>query len=179
MKMSRLIILIVVIVLVIIGYINLKQNNKVINTELFKLWEKELLIHDTLLNENYLSCNHHKKFIIISIVDGDCSCSVETIEKWQEFISGNELITKKTKVIIFVNSARAFFVHCNLFKKIAPDIRFIFDPDNLFITTNDLNQLTTDFMTFLIDSTKVIKLVGNPVSNSEVKELYLSFLAEN
>jgi hypothetical protein len=120
----------------------------------------------------------NKKFKIVSILDGDCSCSVETLEKWQEYINTNELIAKNAEIIIFITTDREFFVYEGIFKKIVPDICLILDLNNTSTVMNNLTYASNNFMTLLIDSTKTVKLVGNLLLNKEIKKLYQAYLSD-
>jgi len=176
--MNKLTIFVVIYIIFSVGCIQKKKtDNYELATNINTIWGKKLILDDSLF-DSYCVGHVNKKFRIVSILDGDCSCSVETLERWQEYRNTNELIARNTEIIIFMTTEREFFVHEEIFKKIAPNICLIFDPNNTFTVVNNLTYTSNNFMTFLIDSTKTVKLVGNPLLNKEIKKLYQNYLSD-
>ncbi|MDE5417925.1 hypothetical protein L3049_07885 [Labilibaculum sp. DW002] len=117
-----------------------------------------------------LECIDNKEFKIVTRIDGDCSVCIDELLEWKKMVQdyGSEL-----------NLSFHFYVATNnfeIFKKINKStIRFpyplIFDRlDDLRIK----NNLKKDkrFNTFLLDRDNRVVLIGNPIRNKKIKQLY-------
>jgi len=166
--------------LVALGCVNKeKADSYDFETKVNALWGKKIIINDSIFNTHCLTRYHDKKYKIITSIDGDCSCSIEALEKWEKYKLTNKLVAKKTEVIIFITSEYDFLINEEIFKKIAPDICLIFDLNNTYVTMNKLTYISNNLMTFLLDSTNTVKLIGNPVSNKKIEKLYQTYLFNN
>ena len=156
-----------------------KADRYEIETQFNALWGKKIIINDSIFNTYCLTSYNNKKYRIVTSIDGDCSCSIEALEKWEKYKLTNKLVAKKTEVVIFITSEYDFLINEEIFKKIAPDICLIFDLNNTYVTMNKLIYKSNSLMTFLIDTTNTVKLIGNPVSNKKIKKLYQTYLFNN
>lgn len=113
---------------------------------------------------------------VVVFVDsiGCISCKLQ-LPKWKEFINEvNSLCEKNVSFMFFFQS------------KNIKELRYIFKHNNfsfpVCIDTNDcfnsLNHFPEDmmFQTFLVDKDNYVKVIGNPIHNLSVKDLYLSEL---
>ena len=165
------------IVLIIILTLNTSCNPNKKNEEYVKYWmDRELVLpSDTAIIEaidsnSKLDYIENKEFKIVTRIDGDCSVCIDELLEWKKLVQeyANEL-----------NLSFHFYVTTNnfeIFKKINKStIRFpyplIFDRlDDLRIK----NNLKKDkrFNTFLLDRDNRVVLIGNPIRNKKIKQLY-------
>jgi hypothetical protein len=115
------------------------------------------------------------KLIIASYIDGNCSTCINNIKKWcsfsNEFSDFNQV---EFKMYIYANNKD--FIG-KLMMDYKPKIIFYDDYEKLFYKKNKLID-DPRFQTFLLKGNKVL-LIGNPVSNNQVKLLYKDELYRN
>lgn len=87
--MKRFIKIIIHIIFFITIALGCIKNDKMSNYELAgkvnALWNKKIMIDNSLFNTHCLTSYKNKSYKIVTTVDGDCSCSIEALEKWQEY----------------------------------------------------------------------------------------------
>lgn len=122
-----------------------------------------------------VSYSTNSQYKILTYIDsfGCTSCKLK-LNKWIEFISylDSSMSNKIDYIFIFnpkssgVKDLKAELYLNNFTKPICLDLKDEF---------NSLNNFPTeyDFQTFLLDSNNRVKIIGNPISNSNIKELYL------
>lgn len=115
-------------------------------------------------------------YIVLSYIDkGGCVKCKLKLYKWKEFKEQLVALGKSVSIVFVANES--VIKDLDLLLKEAdfqPD-RLICDKDNKFKTQNNIPK---DFMlqTFLLDKTLKIVLVGNPIHNAKVKELYVKYM---
>ena len=181
---SKLIILILFLGLVISSC---KRKDPVATVEnIVKEWKgKEINFPDDLFftiygKDTVPSVNQDKQYKILMYIDsiGCTSCKLK-IEKWKEFIEYLEpLMDGKIDYLFFFHPQRTGV------KKLKAELYsngfsypVCFDLDDKL---NKLNQFPqeSDFQTFLLDKNNQVLVIGNPVNNSAIKELYLEILLD-
>jgi len=152
-----------------------REKNDDLN-HLFELfYNREFKIDVFYIKNNSVTRFIDKPFLIISSIDGDCSCSVEQLEKWQNLKNFIGSYYDNVEIIIYLSSEYDFLVYEELFKEIAPGLCLVFDKENLYLSNNDLHLVPDNFRTFLLDSTNSVKIIGNPINNPKVYEIYTSY----
>lgn len=124
---------------------------------------------------SYFTNNQYK---ILTYIDsfGCTSCKLK-LNKWIDFINYLDSFTSNKIDYIFifnpknrgVKDLKAELYLNNFTKPICLDLK-----DELNLINNFPTEY--DFQTFLLDSNNHVKLIGNPISNSDIKELYLETL---
>jgi hypothetical protein len=120
---------------------------------------------------------HKADYKVVVFVDsvGCISCKLQ-LPKWKEFMHEVDSLSDGSVPFIF------FFQ-----TKDIRELRYIFRRDDfshpVCIDTEDsfnkLNRFSTEmmFQTFLVDSNNCVRVIGNPIHNLSVKELYLKEIA--
>lgn len=112
----------------------------------------------------------HKVLVFVDSL-GCTSCKLQ-LHRWKEFIQHTDSITRgKVPFLFFFQS------------KEMKEIRYLLKKENFNIPVcldqldelNKLNHFSADtrFQTFLLDKDNKIKVIGNPVHNPNIRELYL------
>lgn len=161
------------------GCLNRKREiNSQIETHVNEFMGKKLILYDSL-QQNYCITQYknNRNYKIVTSLDGDCSCSIEALTKWQNYKTSNQLITENVEVIVFLTSNSEILLHKDIFKEIAPDICLVFDQGNLYLNMNNLNFKSNNLATFLLDNTNTVVLIGNPLANKKIYTLYQSYLS--
>jgi len=138
--------------------------------------EKEILIPDNNISIKFLGrdtlCSDlwNKPFKIFTYIDsiGCTSCQLGVLE-WSALIN-----TCRQQQI---DVGFIFVVHSSDFKRFDSEIQFhefdypiIFDYKNQFHKINQFPH--TPFRTFLLDKNNKVKLIGSPINNPQMWELY-------
>lgn len=120
---------------------------------------------------NYQIPQSEYKVLIYVDSIGCTSCKLQ-LHKWKELIEYTDSVTQKKVPFLF-------FFH----PKDAKEIRYLLKRDgfdrpiciDLDARLNKLNKFPADmtFQTFLLDKNNKVAVLGNPVHNTAVKELYL------
>lgn len=180
---------IVIIVIIFLGTVvsSCKQKDPVMSVEeIVKEWKgKEIAfpsnLHFSILGTDSLyAVDFNKQYKILMYIDsvGCTSCKLK-IEKWGEFIKEYKPVIgdKIEYLFIFhpqktgVKSLKAELYANNFLTPVC------FDLEDEFNKLNNLPQ-DFDFQTFLLNKENQVLVVGNPVNNSAIKELYLDILLD-
>lgn len=154
-------------------------------TRLVSEWQgKEILFPEDMVFTRYISdtVNYQipeSDYKILVYVDsiGCTSCKLQ-LHKWKELM--NKIYSTVTNNISFI-----FVFHPKdlkeieyLLKRDQFDIPIYMDWDDRF---NKLNQFPSDitFQTFLLNRENKVIILGNPIHNLAVKDLYLKEISEN
>jgi hypothetical protein len=129
-----------------------------------------LLKDDNILpiEESNLRSNEMK---IVTSINGNCHICVYNLDKWkQELIK--KLNSKKLHFIFYLHTDDYDLFKKSLYYKISGDYPLLIDTTNAFVSDNDLPKMDKRFHTFLINKNNEIILVGNPLQNIKIKNLY-------
>lgn len=115
------------------------------------------------------------RFKILTYVDslGCTTCKLQ-LPKWKNFLSSLDSAQLSASVLFFFNSSSVHEI-CHLLKRFDFNYFVYWDvKDNL----NHLNHFPADFrfQTFLLDSHNRVLVIGNPIHNPLIKELYLQVM---
>jgi hypothetical protein len=157
-----------------------KDNRKDEITQIIQTWQgKEILfpnditftMHgiDTVAYE--ISTSPHKIVMYIDSV-GCMSCRFH-FDRWNEFISEIDSLTNATVPVLFFFHAKNPREISQHLQRDNINIPVVFDLQDKL---NTLNQFPThqQFQTFLLDEENKVVLIGNPVNNLTIREMYLS-----
>jgi hypothetical protein len=106
---------------------------------------------------------------IITYINGDCPECIIKLREWDEFMSINSK-NKEVKLQIMVSSNNFYF-----FESVCEQMHFdrpvVYDTNASFISKNILND--AHLHTLLVDSNNMILLIGNPLNNKKLTDLYI------
>ncbi len=138
------------------------QEKKELAQQLQSLLGKELKL------PNY-EIKHHKALKIATFVDGGCAACIDDLIKWKNWV------TQYKQDIEFLFFVYAFDKQAMSYidsSKVKMDHPLIFDPKKSFLIKNNLPPDKKMFQTFLLDKDNNVLLVGNPLFNNKLAELY-------
>lgn len=169
------------IILIIIGGCHQTDNNKI--TNIVSEWQNKKITFPTqIIFNNQDSIPFFipsSKFKILVYIDsaGCTSCKLQ-LPQWKEFIHEVDSITGGNSIpfLLFFNAKNykeiSYYLQRDEFH-----IPVCFDKND---SLNKLNHFPSDimFQTFLLDSNNNVNIIGNPIRNSKIKELYLKTITE-
>jgi hypothetical protein len=156
-----------------------KQKKIKEETAVYSRWfNKKIELPQTTVNDtDCINCTQgifsdRKGYMIISIFDIGCSSCMETLDNWKEF---TKLMNKRNVKVAFIIPPELMDMY-NRQKQLFDGLTLYFDKKYRFI---EANQISPDkaLQTFLIDKTNKIVILGNPVINPGVRNIYLKFTA--
>lgn len=162
--------------------INNNQNNNTKNQSKEKvkayIGKKIILPEDSLIHlkdDNVLPIEesnlHSNEMKIVTSINGNCHICVYNLDKWkQELIK--KINSKKLKFIFYLYTDDYGLFKESLYYKISGDYPLLIDTTNAFISDNDLPKMDNRFHTFLLNKNNEVILVGNPLQNIKIKNLY-------
>lgn len=112
----------------------------------------------------------YKTFIYVDSI-GCLSCKLQ-LDKWKELIPQFDSITKKNMAFLFILDTKNVNRMEEIFRE--KDFKYPVYID-MKGELNRLNHFSSDdrFQTFLLDADNRVVIIGNPVHNSAIKDLYL------
>lgn len=150
--------------------ISCQKNSRYEATQIIKEWQNKV-INFTEEAQSYLISDSSSYKILVYVDSSGCSSCKLQLNKWKEFIDEIKpkpnflfcIHSKDEKEINFIRRRYQFFF---------PIYQDIND------TLNKLNHFPKDerFHTFLLDSNNRVRVIGNPVHNPKIKELYLKVI---
>ena len=168
-----------IFILIIVLFSSCVESEKERVTRLVKEWDgKQILFpqnqvftiqgRDTV---NFYFQNFEYK--IITYVDslGCTNCKLQ-LERWKTFMQEVDSIKNVSVPFVFVFHPKNVKELRNILRGHAFDYPVFFDEKDDF---NALNRFPDDmmFQTFLLDKDNKVQVIGNPVLNPQVKELYI------
>lgn len=159
-----------------------KESDKERITRLVEEWQgKEIKFPDRMLFTRFVTDtvdyqipqSDYKVLIYVDSV-GCTSCKLQ-LPKWKELITYVDSVTNRSVPFLFVFQSKDDKELRYMLKRDNFDLPVCIDRNNRF---NDQNDFPSDltFQTFLLDRNNKVAVIGNPVHNLQVKELYLKQL---
>lgn len=114
------------------------------------------------------------KVLVYTDSIGCTNCKL-SLGEWKEFICKADSLTDgKVPFLFFFHTKRQKDI-INQLKAFKIDLPVCMDHNDQL---NLLNKFPSDmqFQTFLIDRNNRVKVIGNPVNNSKIRDLYLDFI---
>lgn len=166
-------------------FISCKQKGTIDTTEsIVKEWKgKKIVFPDdvyfTIQGSDTVSFSDwDKQYKILVYVDsvGCTSCKLK-IEKWKKFIEYLEPIMGEKIGYLFFFHPQRFGIKTLKAELYANEFLtpVCFDSNDKLNKANNFSK-ESDFQTFLLDRDDRVLVVGNPINNSAIKELYLDIL---
>ena len=156
-----------------------KENNKEKFALLVQEWQgKEIVFPQDMVFTRFVTelveyriPDAEYKVLIYVDSTGCTSCKLQ-LPKWKELIAHVESTTTSNIPFIFVFPSKADKELRYILKRDNFDRPVCIDRDSRLDKLNKFPQDIT-FQTFLLDQDNKVKVIGNPVHNLEVKDLYL------
>lgn len=160
-----------------------KPSSKKNISNIVSIWQdKEIIFPEKVSFTTYgvnttpvrINDNDYKILCYIDTL-GCTSCKLQLF-KWKEFIHEIDSIEGEGRVsFLFFFNSKDYKEISYFLKRDEFNIPVCFDKND---SLNKLNHFPTDmmFQTFLLDSNNRVKIVGNPILNTQIKKLYLEML---
>ena len=106
---------------------------------------------------------------IVTRIDGKClSCTKELLD-WKDFMDTLDITNFDVRIYLNIKDFELIRHYLERWRFEYP---IVLDRDNRFELVNEIPR-ESEFQTFLLNEKNQIILVGNPLKNSELKQLYL------
>lgn len=115
------------------------------------------------------------KYKLVVYTDGDCGQCISELYKWTEFINDNREVFKSVREIFIIYSEN-FQRFEYITEKAEIKLPFYYDSTNLYITQNEIYE--NMLQTLILDKNNKIVIVGSPIENAAMRELYRKVLSE-
>lgn len=159
-------------------FINKRRSFHETKSRIDKLYGKTLVLPDTLnilYHNQLMPCKKtnllHGELFIVSRISGTCARCVHNLKIWEEELI-NHVDTSRIKFLFYIYSDDYKYFKNIFYPEINHDYPLLIDTKDSFIVLNKLTEYDSRFHTFLLDENHNIKLVGSPLFNNEMKELY-------
>lgn len=154
------------------------RNNKMhsINMEVKHWLGKEVYLPKLsdmrTLERNSISSPLEKRVKIMTIINASCGTCIEEFKKWNDFMKTTDTTLVGYVFLLYSNDDLMTFENTN-----ANYLQFPYpyfnDKENEVIEKNGFNIEQKDYNTFLLNKENEIVLVGNPIYNNSISDLYL------
>jgi|AGTN01.2.fsa_nt_gi Protein of unknown function (DUF1573). len=145
--------------------------------------DKEIIFPDNLIFTKYgkdtidyqIPVSPYKILMYVDSI-GCTSCKLH-LDKWNEFISEVDLSTDGLVPVLFFFHPKDKRELTYLLKRDGITVPVCVDEEDKL---NSINKFPShqDFQSFLLDKDNRVVLIGNPVHNNQIKEMYLSLISE-
>jgi len=113
--------------------------------------------------------NHLK---IVTRITADCHHCIINLQRWEEEILC-QIDTSSVKFLSFIYTDNLSYFTDVIYPEIDINYPLLIDTLNQFVIDNNLPPFDNRFHTFLLDTKNKIILIGSPLSNNQLKNLYL------
>jgi len=137
----------------------------------------QVIYKDSLYGAEKLKPLLKKKYKITAKIYGDCHVCVESLKKWEEQII-NKCDTGRVAFLFYIYVTKLYSFRADLYQKITLDYPLILDSADYYIRNNNLENYDERFQDFMLDKENRIKIIGNPLDNPQLAELYLNELTK-
>lgn len=160
------------------------SNEKQEIIRLVKEWRgKEIVLPDssvfTIQGKDTIDFNMDSMYKILVYVDsaGCTSCRLQ-LHKWKEFITEVDSITHHSVKFLFYLTPKNVKEARYITRRDDFTYPMCIDPENKINARNHF-PIKDMFHTFLLDADNRVQVIGNPIHNSAVRELYLKTICHN
>lgn len=126
-----------------------------------------------------INSNDHLKFIVYSDTTICSSCEIKQMYKWNNFLKEVETFNRKIKVyFIFSPQRKNIDIFYFLITTNPPASPIFVDTTNVFLRSNPHIPKNPALHTFLLDENNKVILVGNPLENKHIEEMFWRIVKE-
>lgn len=111
-----------------------------------------------------------KDFKFVTFIDGSCRYCLEEFQQWKDLICEDS--TRVDFIFYFYSESEELY---NIYTKEYIDFPVVYDGNKKYLKDNGLDEGTI-FTSFLLDHENKVLMVGNPIKNTKVLELYKSVI---
>ncbi|NLO69530.1 MAG: hypothetical protein GX102_00970 [Porphyromonadaceae bacterium] len=112
---------------------------------------------------------------IISVIAGNCETCIKDFKKWEPYLKEMELMGYNNNLFFIVEDVDISFFKKYYGERPPTELTLYFDKNQTFSKLNNLPHIKI-LKTFMIDTNNEIILVGNPVHDRNLWNLYLEGL---
>lgn len=116
------------------------------------------------------------RFKLITYIDGDCSVCIAELYKWKEFLKINFDILENVQVMFVINSVNYPYFEYNV-EKMDLGLPYYYDTINSYIINNKIEDF--ELYTLLLNQENEVLLIGSPIDNPSMQELYKKVIKPN
>lgn len=178
--MKRNIVIILLSIPIIMGCTDSKKE---VITKLVTEWQgKEIVLPDssvfTIQGKDTVNVDWDSMYKVLVYVDsaGCTSCRLQ-LHKWKEFITEVDTITHHTVQFLFYLTPKNVKEARYITRRDDFTYPMCIDPENKINAHNHFPKEDM-FHTFLLDADNKVQVIGNPIHNSAVRELYLKTIQQ-
>lgn len=126
-----------------------------------------------------LNSNDHLKFIVYSDTTACSSCEIKQMYKWDGFIKEVKAFNKNIEIyFIFSPQRKNIDIFYFLMTTNPPASPIFVDTTNIFLRSNLHIPKNPALHTFLLDEKNNVILVGNPLKNKHIEEMFWRIVKE-
>lgn len=155
--------------IVFLGY-NCSESIKTRDADVVNYWNgKQVILPEFKSNYGTIASNGSLK--IVSRINGDCYSCLEQLKNWSAFVN-DVLKEREVSFYIYVYISDTLVYNELNRKEIHFNYPVIFDQNDQFKKLNNLN-INEIFHTMLLDHSNKEIIIGNPIINTKLRELYI------
>lgn len=158
----KYVIVIAILFLIIVLGCESNQRKQQLNAKLLEFHGKELKLP-------MFSGKDASKLKISSFINGECSACVNDLLKWKEWVAKDSMNVDFVFYFYASDQTTMRFIDSVFIKM---DYPLIFDAEKEYLQYNKLLDENKMFQTFLLDQDNKVLIVGNPLHNEKLSELY-------
>jgi hypothetical protein len=163
-----------IVIITNVGIISCNRNPKSILIKQF--YQKKIVFLDDLqtfinnkqIDNKCIACSSDK-YKIMTFINGDCSICIDKLNDWSKFI--NEMKIYNVDFLIIINTN-----DLGLFMEVNERLKFpysiIIDKHNSVRLKNQIPEIP-DTDCFLLDSENRTLVIGDPIINHKIREIYI------
>jgi len=148
------------------------HEEKKVFQELGNMTGKQIQLLDSLEIYSASGVNNleidHRGFKLVTYIDGTCSNCVLQLRAWEDYISKNA--TNNVEYIFYIYTIDSYYIKETL-KTLEFSQSVFLDSTDAFFKTNNISEEKI-YQTFLLDQNNEVVLLGNPLYNKKLEELY-------
>ena len=129
----------------------------------------KVLHNDSLYHQNITKAKGIK---ITTFIQGDCSLCIDDLKNWHELFQYTKSKMGVDMLFYLYSSDLEYFIN-NIYSQELYKYPLILDQNYEYSDNNSLPIDRKQYQTFLLDSNNKVVLVGNPVYNEKLKNLYI------
>lgn len=127
------------------------------------------------MDNSHLDSLLNSEVKVVTYIDASCSVCIVELYKWEGFMDFLEQYDISVLVIVDSETDARFDPLSESYLDI--NYPLIHDKDNLFRDRNNLYD-KQGLTSFLLDQNNCVILVGNPIQNEEIKNLYINTISK-
>lgn len=109
------------------------------------------------------------KIKIVTAINGDCGVCVDDLKKWKNFKEQTPMSMEYYIYVYTEDSANLAYME-SLIQDL--DFPIVHDKEKSYLSQNNLMDEPKLFQTFLLDQSNKVVVVGNPIYNIKLDQLY-------